>query len=422
MLIGALMLAFAVRPGVMPRGMRVGDAALLAILLIGAAQLVPLPRAARLAVAPTLTRVDRLLYLDAENPESRRWAPLSIDGTGTASAVALAASGLLIFFSARTLFAGHALRLLLRTVAICGLIASGLAIVQHAVAPSLLYGLWPPANRGASPYTPFVNRNDLAAWLILAIPLTAGYLLARIESQRLGRGPAPTAALLDDTTVWLLGGLTAMTAALMMSTSRAGLTGAAASVVLFTGLSGDRISRRNRVALLAGMGLIVLIGFFYASSGALMMRFQETLATGVGGRREIWDTTRQMIRDFPLTGVGIGAYARAVSVYQAPHEFSFNHAHNEYLQILAEGGIPLAAIVGIAGVAGVIRARELLHSDRSASYWIRAGAVSGIFAIAVQSIWETGLRMPANSMLFAACCAAALTPLSGDSPQPYPAP
>jgi len=211
------MLAVAVRPSVMPRGMRVGDAALLAILLVGAAQLVPLPQAVRWTVAPALTRVDRLLYLDAENPESRRWAPLSIDGTGTANAVALAASGLLIFFSARALFAGHALRLLLRTVAICGLIASGLAIVQHTIAPSLLYGLWPPANRSASPYTPFVNRNDLAAWLILAIPLTAGYLMARIESHRGGRRPAPMAALLDDTTLWLLGGLTAMTAALMVS-------------------------------------------------------------------------------------------------------------------------------------------------------------------------------------------------------------
>jgi O-antigen ligase len=418
LVIGAVMLAVAVRPSVMPRGMRVCDAALLAILLVGAAQLVPLPRAARFAVAPALTHVDRVLYLDADNPESRRWAPLSIDRSGTVEAVALAASGLLIFFSARALFAGHALRLLLRTVAICGLIASGLAIVQHAVAPSLLYGLWPPASRSASPYTPFVNRNDLAAWLILAIPLTAGYLLSRIESQRRGRPTAPGAALLDDTTAWLFGGLTAMTAALMVSMSRAGLTGAAASVVLFTWLSGDRISRRGRAALLAGMALIVLSGFFYASSGALMMRVQETLATGVGGRREIWDTTLQMIRDFPLTGVGIGAYARAVSVYQAPHEFSFNHAHNEYLQILAEGGIPLAAVVGIAVVAGVARARAMLRADRSASYWIRAGAVSSVFAIAVQSIWETGLRMPANAMLFAACCAAALTRSSVESSRP----
>jgi O-antigen ligase len=410
----AVVLAVMVRPAVMLRGMRVCDAALLAILVVGAAQLVPLPRAARRALAPALTEVDRLLYLDAENPQSRHWAPLSIEPSGTIVGVAFAASGLLIFFSARALFGGHALRLVLRTVAICGLIAAGLAIVQHAVAPSLLYGLWRPSSRGASPYTPFVNRNDLAAWMILAIPLTAGYLLARIESRRRGRESAPTAVLLDDTTAWLFGGLTAMTAALMVSTSRAGLTGAAASVMLFTWLSGDRISRRSRMALLAGMALIVLIGFFYASSGALMMRFQETLTTGVGGRREIWETTGRLIRDFPLTGVGIGAYARAISVYQAPHEFFFNHAHNEYLQILAEGGMPLALVVGVAAVAGVVRARSLLRADRSAAYWIRAGAVSAVFAIAVQSFWETGLRMPANAMLFAVCCAAALTPSSGN--------
>ena len=39
---------------------------------------------------------------------------------------------------------------------------------------------------------------------------------------------------------------------------------------------------------------------------------------------------------------------------------------------------------------------------------MRAGAVSGLIAVAVQSIWETGLRVPANGMLFAVLAAIAL--------------
>jgi hypothetical protein len=39
---------------------------------------------------------------------------------------------------------------------------------------------------------------------------------------------------------------------------------------------------------------------------------------------------------------------------------------------------------------------------------VRAGAVGGLIAIAVQSVWETGLRVPANGMLFAVLAAIAV--------------
>ena len=37
--------------------------------------------------------------------------------------------------------------------------------------------------------------------------------------------------------------------------------------------------------------------------------------------------------------------------------------------------------------------------------WIRIGAAAGIVGVLVQSIWETGLRLPANGLLFAVLCA-----------------
>ncbi len=393
----------------MARGERALDAAVIAGVILIAAQLVPLSRSARMVIAPAMAQVDERLYLDARDPAARAWAPISVDRQRTAEALVIALSGLLVFVGARAICAGRGLRVVLRAVAFSGLVASGLAIVQHAVSPLLLYGLWRPENRSAFPYTPFVNRNDLAAWLILAIPLTLGYLMARVESRARDAAAATLDAALDDTTAWLGGAIVAMTAALMVSLSRAGLIGAAAAAMLFVWLSRSRMSRHGRIRLLGGIVLVVAAGSFYVSRGAFLMRLQETLATGMGERREIWDITRAVIRDFPLTGIGVGAYARAISVYQPPHDFSFNHAHNEYLQILSEGGIGLAILVAIAVGAGILRARRLLRADRTPIYWIRAGAVSAALAIAVQSIWETGLRMPANAVLFAVCCAAALT-------------
>ena len=41
-------------------------------------------------------------------------------------------------------------------------------------------------------------------------------------------------------------------------------------------------------------------------------------------------------------------------------------------------------------------------------FWVRAGAASGLAAVLVQSIWETGLTLPANAVLFAILAGIAL--------------
>ena len=50
-------------------------------------------------------------------------------------------------------------------------------------------------------------------------------------------------------------------------------------------------------------------------------------------------------------------------------------------------------------------AHRRLRGDRAGLYWIQAGAAAGLVAVAVQSLWETGLRMPANAALAAVLAA-----------------
>ena len=44
-------------------------------------------------------------------------------------------------------------------------------------------------------------------------------------------------------------------------------------------------------------------------------------------------------------------------------------------------------------------------SDRTAVFWIRIDAAGGLLAVMVQTLWETGLRMPANAALAAVLAA-----------------
>ena len=144
-------------------------------------------------------------------------------------------------------------------------------------------------------------------------------------------------------------------------------------------------------------------------SGQLVTRFDHLKESATGGRLQIWVETLPIIHDFALGGTGLGTYRMTMLVYQrTDREILFNQAHDEYLQLAAEGGllvgIPLllAAVVLIAGIA------RRLRDDTSSGFWIRAGATASLAGIMTQSIWETGLRMPANGLLFAIVCAIAV--------------
>jgi len=116
-----------------------------------------------------------------------------------------------------------------------------------------------------------------------------------------------------------------------------------------------------------------------------------------------------MASDFLLTGVGAGAFQRAMLVYQQGSRlFFFNHAHNEYLQLLAEGGLLLAVPASIALLSGSALMARSLGADRTPVFWIRTGAICGVIAVAIQSVWDTELRTPANGVLFAVITAIAL--------------
>ena len=402
----AAVLASVVRPAVARPGSRWLDAALLAYVLLVAAALVPLPPSIRLALSPAARVVDLALQLTGTPGEAAR--PLSIDPAATRVSLALATAMLLLFWSARTVFARGGVRLCVRAIAGLSLALAAIGMAQHLTAPRLLYWMFP--TRSAAPFGPYMNHSDFATWLVMALPLTAGYLIARLHSRRTHDGvPAAVAEAFDNTAMWLTTAIGAVAAALVVGLSRSGLVAAGAGLGSVWVLSAARMRGRGRAWLLTGFAAIALIAAAYANTNAISKRISETISLGLGGRSAIWRETVPMIQAFWLTGVGPGAYERGMIVYQqSPRVVYFNHAHNEYIQIAAEGGLLLALAAAVIAVAGASRLRSRLRADRTPIYWVRAGAVSGLVAVAVQSLWETGLRVPANGLLFAVVAAIAL--------------
>src|SRR5205807_4591667 len=110
----------------------------------------------------------------------------------------------------------------------------------------------------ARPYGPFVNRNDLACWIVMAVPLTMGYGAARIAS----RWKAATIDLepvLDTTTVALVCSLCLMLGVLLVTQSRSGMTAAAAGILGFVLMSHARSDRRRTTWLVIAEAALAVI-------------------------------------------------------------------------------------------------------------------------------------------------------------------
>jgi O-antigen ligase len=403
----AVLLVLIVRPAV-GRGFLGLDLALAAYVGLVALQLVPLPPGLRLALSPAARVVDLRLRLDAPaNAMADTPHPLSVNADGTLQSLSLAIAVVLTFWCARALFSRGGIRAGARTIAALGLLLAVFGIAQHATAPHAFY--WLHVFKNTQPFGPYLNRSDFAMWLVMALPLTAGYLLARLHSRQRQGVDLFSAEAFDDTAMFLTVAMGLMAAALTVALSRSGLVGAIAAALTLWSLSDRRMHRHGRAWLLGGIAAMAIVALAFANTSAVVTRIQDTLDRRSAGRVAIWQATIPIIKAFWLTGAGAGAYERAMMVYQpAPHETYFNHAHNEYLQFLAEGGLWLAIPGTLALGAGVIRIRTRLALDRTAIYWVRAGAVSGMSAAAVQSLWETGLRRPANTLLFAILAAIAM--------------
>ena len=85
-------------------------------------------------------------------------------------------------------------------------------------------------------------------------------------------------------------------------------------------------------------------------------------------------------------------------------------AHNDYLQIAAEGGLllglPIALAVGI--FIREVRRRFTESGDDTRTWWLRVGAVTGIAVIALQELVDFSLQMPGNAVLLALLMATAV--------------
>lgn len=384
------------------------DLSLAAVASVPLLHLLPLPVPVAAFLSPNANELRAALALGAPAPDTY-WRTLTVSPPDTAWGGIVVIGALALFAASRELFARTGVRHAIRGICGLGAVVASIAIAQAATAGRLIYWRFPTEYEGPLPFGPFVNRNHFATWAIMALPLCVGYIAARMgrrpaHAHRSDRHPrARLAHLADGRMLWLTVAGAVMLAALLLSTSRSGLLAlgvAGAATVLAT-----RHRSGGGRGLLAVVSVMIVFGLLRADVPGLADRFGRTRAD-LQGRARIWRDTLPVVRDFWLTGTGTGTYRTAMLAYQrSDRDVQFNQAHNHYLQAIAEGGVVVLAPMLCALGALARLARIRMAAEPAGAFWIRAGAACGLSAVALQSVWEAGLVMPANAALAAVLAA-----------------
>jgi O-antigen ligase len=199
---------------------------------------------------------------------------------------------------------------------------------------------------------------------------------------------------------------------LAMTLSRSGIS----CFLLALTLSGINVLRRQatttkRRLLLSYLVLVLVVAVSWAGIDAIASRFAQ-VDWRLEGRLDVWQETWRIHELFPWFGTGFNTYGTATVLYQQFQAASehFVEAHNDYVQLMAEGGwlvvVPVLVTAVLVG-REVWRRFASGHDDRT-GYWLRLGAVTGIIAMVFQEVVEFSLQMPGNAALFFVLCAIAI--------------
>ncbi len=253
----------------------------------------------------------------------------------------------------------------------------------------------------------WINPDHLAGYMNMAILCTLGLFasyagIRRRRDHGVGEAVIRFASSGRALLFWILGfGLAVMILATTFSLSRMG------HVSLFTGLlfmiTLYLFRRLNTltVILMVVVGLAVL-WVMWKGLEPVVAKWSNVHNALYADRLQIWKGTLGLVSTYPILGTGPGTFELAFPPFK-PATFGitvYDHAHNDYLEVLSE--------TGIAGfVTWVVFFLAFIYSATKA--WFRrhdvfargigAGGIAATVTIMVHSLADFNLQIPANALL-----------------------
>jgi len=301
----------------------------------------------------------------------------------------LVAYAILLFLAAQAFRYSDDWRGFIWFIMIFGFVVAVFGILQQVTFNGKLY--WFREMRyGGIPFGPYVNRNHFAGFAELIIPVSlVPLILGKVRKER-----------------WYLVGIFALLpiGALFLSASRGGVVSFAVEIGVLVLMILLRRSGGQHV--LAG-GIILLLALLLVSwlgVKQVLDRFSslQSLEVTSSKRASMRLDTWHIFLDHPWTGTGLGTLQTVFPAYETNYDAKIvNHAHNDYLEALAEtgvaGGLCCAAFLGILFFVSL---RLLLQRDKPFVAALHLSGLVGCSGFLVHSLVDFNLHIPANALLF----------------------
>ena len=315
------------------------------------------------------------------------------------------------------------LRRLTNVIIAIAVVSAVFGLLRQTMQHQAGFGL--PLLQAGIGYGQFFNKNHFAFLMEMGLGLCLGLVAA--GGIRRDRAMIYVAVLLP---IWM---------ALVLAYSRGSILAMLVQVVvtllMFPTVASDKrlseskvwsLIRAPVVRLVLVLSLVVLCvtAVFWVGGDRLATsieaargEFTESREARDGVTRlKIWRDTLNMIKANPFAGVGMGGYWTEIPRYhRAPGSMTPQQAHNDYLELVASGGI-----VGLAlflwFVAVVIK--QARANLRSPAGFRRAACFASLIAItgvAVHSLGDFGLHRMANAMIFVALIVIATSKVSSEA-------
>ncbi len=375
-------------------------------------QLVPLPEGLRATLAPG----------------SSGAGPVSVDPFSTRSAL-MACAAYLSAFALVVLLARNEerLRWLMLTIVGAGVFQALLAIFLFSQRDGydFLFMSFPPSDRATGTFASF---DHLAGYMEICLAVGLGLMLTSpLASSRAGEGWRNGAV---QTLKFLMSGrmlvrllLITMVIALVLTRSRGGNAAFFIALAITGALVAWRSPQLRRLALIVVTSMLVVdlivIGQ-WVGLDKVVQRLEGTAITieqaeareerGVNLRREETLEERliaagyaiDMVKSRPLLGYGGSSFYIAFPQYKGDHPLGFyDHAHNDYVEIAANTGLLGLGLLLALCAAAFWRAVRALGDDNPAlARGMAAGVVMAITSLALHSIVDFNLQIPANALTF----------------------
>jgi len=270
-----------------------------------------------------------------------------------------------------------------------GFFVSFFGILQHLTFNGKLYWFWEPRYAGV-PFGPFGNRNHFAGFVELVFPLAlVPLVLGRVRRERL-----------------LVVGLFAVlpVAALLLSASRGGIVSFCVQLGVLASLALRRRGLGKPLFVAVAVLLAALLMASWLGVGQILQRFSsmQSLEVTGGKRAAMRNGAWHMFLDHPLGGTGLGTLQIAYPPYETVYDGKIvNHAHNDYLEALAEtgllGGLCCAWFLAVLARKSFARLRQ---NDDSFAAALQLSGMLACTGLLVHALVDFNFHIPSNLLLF----------------------